>query len=123
MRHQSLFAFALCAAAYSVGAKPYAANGTNYVSSDANAVPCYNTINGNRTTATDIDGNIIVGCGNVVSNNTNGTAGVEPLLVTIHGACPAAAAWLAGLLISLLFRLLTHARHAFSLSRFGQHRG
>ena len=33
--------------------------------------PCNNTINGVDSSATDVDGNIIIGCNNLVSNNTD----------------------------------------------------
>ena len=85
MRHQTIFLFALCAAAvYSVGALPSDAfDGKNYASSEHN-VPCNNTINGITTDATDVEGNILKGCGNVVSNNTNSTG--DPVPVEIYGS-------------------------------------
>ena len=45
-------------------------------------VECDNTVDGNKTSATDVNGNIVRGCGNVISNITNGTA---PVKVRIHG--------------------------------------
>ena len=76
MHHQSLFLFALCAAAvYSVGALPSNNDvGFNY-ESDAHVVRCTNSVNGNVTAATDVDGNVILGCNNTISGNTvDGTA-------------------------------------------------
>ena len=87
MRHRSLFLFALCAAAvYSVGALPSDADTTeeiNYASSEQK-VPCNNTINGEVTSATDVDGNVIKGCGNVVRNNTK--LGSESGVVYVWGS-------------------------------------
>ena len=45
--------------------------------------PCNNSVNGVETSATDVNGNIIKGCGNLVSNVTNGTA---PVKVRIYGS-------------------------------------
>ena len=37
---------------------------------DENGDPCFNTVNGVRTSATDVDGIIVIGCNNVINNNT-----------------------------------------------------
>ena len=39
------------------------------VTSFTPGVKCNNTVDGNTTTATDVNGNIVKGCGNVISNN------------------------------------------------------
>ena len=85
MRHQSLFLFALCAAAVcSVGALPSdATDAINYASSE-HKVPCTNTVNGEVTSATDVDGNVIKGCGNVLRNNTK--LGSASEVVWVYGS-------------------------------------
>ena len=79
MRRQYLFFYAFFAVLYSVAALP--SNATDGVNYNADGTPCYNTVNGNHTTATDIDGNLILGCNNVVFNNTNGVV-AEPVYIT-----------------------------------------
>jgi parallel beta-helix repeat protein len=49
-----------------------------------NGSPCDNTVNGNTTSSTDVDGNIIVGCGNTVSNITSD--GATAVTVDITGS-------------------------------------
>ena len=82
MRSPSLLVFALFAAACGVGALPQdAADHKNHLTSGG--APCTNKVNGNTTSSTDVDGNIVLGCGNVISNVTNGTA---PAKVKIFGS-------------------------------------
>jgi hypothetical protein len=85
MRRQSLFLFALCAAAWcGVGALPSdALGGLNYLAS-GDAEPCTNFVNDESTSATDVNGNIIKGCNNVVSNVTSD--GIHQVNVLIYGS-------------------------------------
>ena len=47
-----------------------------------NGSPCDNTVNGNVTSSTDVGGNIVVGCGNIVSNITSDGATVVTIEIT-----------------------------------------
>lgn len=58
-----------CPGLTAVGTATAAAINTD---STAEHHPCDNSINGVATSATDVDGNIILGCNNVVANNTDG---------------------------------------------------
>lgn len=80
---QSLALLALCAALRGAGAGPAdASDGVNYGADGT--TPCTNLVNGVATTATDVNGHVIKGCGNVVSNVT--TDGIHQLNVNIYGS-------------------------------------
>ena len=79
---QSLALLALCAVLRGAGAGP--ADASNGVNHGAGGAPCTNTVNGVTTTATDVNGHIIKGCGNVVSNVT--TDGIHQVNVNIYGS-------------------------------------
>ena len=79
MSHQPLLALALFAAVYSAGAVVHDPSST--LNTLPNGQPCTNTINGNTTASTEVGGSIVIGCNNVVSNVTNGTAPVKVMIV------------------------------------------
>jgi hypothetical protein len=80
---QPLALLALCAVLRGVGAGPADATGSVNYGSDG-TTPCFNTVNGVSTSATDVDGNIIKGCNNVVSNVTSD--GIHQVNVLIYGS-------------------------------------